>query len=401
MISNQFSCPEKERYVHSLQSTEKTYIGYFASSWISLSLYTSAVLQQSHLRPCYVSAITALMFLWVFLVLKSSWFWRKGKAGILVPQKPWSFPSRLARVSGCPKAPPAGEKLFILGLVSWEGRIWVFEDPLKPFGRGAWHGSWAGGVLLPRWAAFVPADGILHCVGATLILARDGAGSLAEAFLETCQEISKETHAPQRQEVMYLAGTGDKCRKPVSLELGWCPSLCEPQSFVSARASGWGGRLGHRWDLWHGAVHAGQRWREGKTGNVIKTGWVLDAFIFQHIPVLRNLKVNALGRHLTKTSSSSVKRLVIDQVFIEMWRQLIWMHLCKVCAQELLKSVAHTAANNSLCPLSQVLTFSWMFPPWQSFSGLWYPSSYKCWSAFKFQRTNLAFSYEGVCVLFT
>lgn len=58
-------------------------------------------------------------------------------------------------------------------------------------------------------------------------------------------------------------------------------------------------------------------------GNVKETGWVLDAFIFQHIPVLRNSKVNALGGHLTKTSSSSVKRLVIDQVFIEMWRQLI------------------------------------------------------------------------------
>lgn len=101
---------------------------------------------------------------------------------------------------------------------------------------------------------------------------------------------------------------------------------------VSARASGWGGWLGQCWDLRHGVVHAGQCWWEGKIENVKETGWVLDAFIFQHIPILHNSKVNALGGRLTKTSSSSVKCLATDQLFIEIWRQLIWMHLCKfVC----------------------------------------------------------------------
>lgn len=146
MISNQFSCPEKWRYVHSLQSTEKTYVGFFPSSWISPCLYTWGILQQSPPCPCYVSAITALMFFGVFIFLKSSRFWRKGKVGILVPQKPWSFPRGFGVLEGL----PGRRKTFILGLVLWEGRIWVFKDPLKSFGRGGWHGSWAGGVLLPH-----------------------------------------------------------------------------------------------------------------------------------------------------------------------------------------------------------------------------------------------------------
>lgn len=60
-----------------------------------------------------------------------------------------------------------------------------------------------------------------------------------------------------------------------------------------------------------------------KMENVKEVGWVLDAFIFQHIPILHNSKVNALEGHLTKTSSSLVKRSAIDQLFLEMWRQLI------------------------------------------------------------------------------
>ena len=102
-----------------------------------------------------------------------------------------------------------------------------------------------------------------------------------------------------------------------------CVSLHEPQSFVSALCQP--GLVGEEdgWDLWHGVVHAGQCWWEGKMENMKEVGWVLDALIFQHIPVLHNSKVNALGGHLTKTSSSLVKHLAIDQLFIEMWRQLI------------------------------------------------------------------------------
>lgn len=69
-------------------------------------------------------------------------------------------------------------------------------------------------------------------------------------------------------------------------------------------------------------MHVGQCWWEGKMGTIKEIGWVLDAFIFQHIPALHNSKVNAFGGHLTKTSSSSVEHLAIDQLLTEMWRKL-------------------------------------------------------------------------------
>lgn len=121
---------------------------------------------------------------------------------------------------------------------------------------------------------FVPVHSILHGVSPTLILARDEGGSLAEAFLEIGQKISKETYAPQRQEVMYLDGTGDKCRELISLGLAdlhlssWAfmSALCQPG--LVREEDGWGiaGTCGM------GLCMLVQCWWEGKIENVKEIG---------------------------------------------------------------------------------------------------------------------------------
>lgn len=102
----------------------------FFCQWLDFPLY-SVVLQQSHLWPCYVSAVAALTFSGVFIFLKSSWFWSKGKVGILVPQKPWSFPLGLWGFGVLEGLPGRRETPFILGLVSWDGRIQAFWGSLE------------------------------------------------------------------------------------------------------------------------------------------------------------------------------------------------------------------------------------------------------------------------------
>lgn len=75
-----------------------------------------------------------------------------------------------------------------------------------------------GCCCLTKWHSFLLTASFMF-VSPTLILARDGADSLAEEFFEIYQKNSPETHTPQSLEVMFLSGTGDKGRKRISLEL--------------------------------------------------------------------------------------------------------------------------------------------------------------------------------------
>lgn len=150
------------------------------------------------------------------------------------------------------------------------------------------------GCCLTKWHFFC-VHSIPCGVSPTLILARDGAGSLAEAFWKICQKISQETHMPQRQEVMYLGGTGDKCRK-LSMGLGWFASPLMNHRALGQLCVSHGQWVRRMAGALLEAVCAEQYCWEGKMKSMKEIEWVPDAFIFWRAPVLHNSEVKCLGR---------------------------------------------------------------------------------------------------------
>lgn len=158
-------------------------------------------------------------------------------------------PSSFVRVSGCLKASLAGEEL---SFWAWFCQRAGYNSVVVPWNYFVEEPGMVTGL---GGAAASLSDICIHSipcgVSATLILARDGAGSLAEAFWKICQKIPKETHMPQRQDAMYLEGQEINAENfspwgLADLHLSWWTTKLWVSS-VSAVASEWGGWLEHCW----------------------------------------------------------------------------------------------------------------------------------------------------------
>lgn len=216
--------------------------GFFASRSISLSFCTSAVPPVTLLCQCHYSTSV----LWGLHFLQSSWFWRKGKLGVLVPQKSWSFPLDLWAFRGAWR-PPGQERNFHFGLDFMRGQdsaIWGSLEIIWEWGL-AWQLGWRGAAASPisiRSCSQHPA----RCQSNPGQLGQGWSRQLCRGLLKRfVRKFPRKSTHPRDQEVVYLVETGDECRKLASLGLGWFASvfmnrraLCQPG--LVGEEGGWG-----------------------------------------------------------------------------------------------------------------------------------------------------------------